>query len=434
MYAAIHIPALGRARYGELIACAEDFSPVYEKTDAWTIVFPVTGLSHWYATPGQIGAAVFGRAQAIDRSAAASVAESIDVALCAARGLAGLTVIARGSEQETLARIPLETLAGSMPPSAEPAVLTGILMTLENWGVRSSGELAALPPLGVLERLGAAGLRLQQLARGLAARPLRPAVAPVEYCEQAELEHPVMLLEPLAFVLGDQLNRLCAKLEAHVMATNQIEMRLGLKNRTEHVRVFRLPVPMRDAKAFLKLMQLDLEANPPVAAVAAVSIRFSPARPRALQHGLFLPRAPEPEKLEVTLARIARIVGEGNVGAARPLDTHRPGAFAVERVAWNGPPGAHAETMPPASATLAIRIFRPPLSAEVELASGRPAQVTARGIRGKVLDFAGPWRTSGDWWTATRWARDEWDVALSDGALYRIFAEERGWFVEGAYD
>jgi len=59
----------------------------------------------------------------------------------------------------------------------------------------------------------------------------------VEYCEQAELEHPVMLLEPLAFVLGDQLNRLCAKLEAHAMATNQIEMRLGWKNRTEHVRV-----------------------------------------------------------------------------------------------------------------------------------------------------------------------------------------------------
>jgi protein ImuB len=51
-----------------------------------------------------------------------------------------------------------------------------------------------------------------------------------------------------------------------------------------------------------------------------------------------------------------------------------------------------------------------------------------------VLDLAGPWRTSGDWWTADAWQRDEWDIALSDGALYRIYCEPAGWFVEGSYD
>jgi protein ImuB len=51
-----------------------------------------------------------------------------------------------------------------------------------------------------------------------------------------------------------------------------------------------------------------------------------------------------------------------------------------------------------------------------------------------VLDLAGPWRTSGDWWTAHAWQRDEWDIALSDGALYRIYCEPGGWFVEGSYD
>ena len=49
----------------------------------------------------------------------------------------------------------------------------------------------------------------------------------------------------------------------------------------------------------------------------------------------------------------------------------------------------------------------------------------AEGVRGKVLDLAGPWRTSGDWWTADAWQRDEWDIALSDGALYRIYCEPR---------
>ena len=83
---------------------------------------------------------------------------------------------------------------------------------------------------------------------------------------------------------------------------------------------------------------------------------------------------------------------------------------------------------------MALRIFRPPRAARVAVASGRPGFVAADGIRGKVLDLAGPWRTSGDWWTSDPWSRDEWDIALSDGAIYRLYCEPRGWFVEGSYD
>ena len=74
------------------------------------------------------------------------------------------------------------------------------------------------------------------------------------------------------------------------------------------------------------------------------------------------------------------------------------------------------------------------VTARVALASGHPSFVAADGIRGKILELAGPWRASGDWWTADPWARDEWDVALSDGVLYRLYCCPRGWFVEGSYD
>jgi len=72
----------------------------------------------------------------------------------------------------------------------------------------------------------------------------------------------------------------------------------------------------------------------------------------------------------------------------------------------------------------------------VQASRGWPARVQARSIRGKVTALAGPWRRSGDWWTTGAWARDDWDVALSDGALYRLYhnLENGGWFIEGRYD
>jgi protein ImuB len=164
--------------------------------------------------------------------------------------------------------------------------------------------------------------------------------------------------------------------------------------------------------------------------VVAVTMRAEAAKPRATQGGLYSPPTPEPEKLELTLARIAAIVGAGNVGAPELVDTHRPGAFRL-RALHPGKPAAA-----PAGATLALRRYRPPLPARVQAAEGRPARISARGVEGIVLTLAGPWRTSGDWWTPDPWARDEWDVALSDGALYRIYFERTAgrWFVEASYD
>ena len=86
---------------------------------------------------------------------------------------------------------------------------------------------------------------------------------------------------------------------------------------------------------------------------------------------------------------------------------------------------------------------------------GCPREISAwnknKSIHGKVVCVAGPWRTSGEWWRADTWSRDEWDVAIeargqgsgirgqrSDGwaVLYRIYRElgSGTWFVEGVYD
>jgi protein ImuB len=89
--------------------------------------------------------------------------------------------------------------------------------------------------------------------------------------------------------------------------------------------------------------------------------------------------------------------------------------------------------------TSALRRCRQPVPARVAVADGRPVRVTTdrRGFAGgAVTHCAGPWRTSGEWWVepgaggAGPWDRDEWDVSLNDGAVYRVF-RDRGdrWFI-----
>jgi protein ImuB len=158
------------------------------------------------------------------------------------------------------------------------------------------------------------------------------------------------------------------------------------------------------------------------------------ADPSIVQHGLFLPAAPEPERLELTLGRIAKLVGVENAGAAELLDSHRPGAFRMKRFgeATSGQMRLEAADGP----QLALRVFRPPREASVEVMEGRPRRLQARGVRGGVVSLAGPWRGSGEWWRPDAWSRDEWDVALEDGSLCRIYLDRMkgGWFVEGRYD
>ena len=64
-----------------------------------------------------------------------------------------------------------------------------------------------------------------------------------------------------------------------------------------------------------------------------------------------------------------------------------------------------------------------------------PRRIASERISGAVIQAAGPWRTSGEWWADTSWTRDEWDVALESQAAYRIYlTPSQEWFVEGSYD
>jgi protein ImuB len=462
------------AAHAALLDCAQSFSPCVEDTACDTTLLDLAGMESLLGSLPEISLAIHTRAAALGLAANVAIASNPDAAMLAARGLysdgscgagalarAAITVILPGKEAEQLRPLPVEVLFTNRTEEAEKKSAARLLETLTRWGIRNLHGLAALPQVSLSERLGQEGLRLQQLARGAVVRTLVPVEEPMMFEEAIELDHPIVLLEPLAFLLNRLLEQICARLSSRALSTQELRLTLELESfsarnpkskivNQQFVRTLRLPLPMLDAKVFLKLLQLDLNAHPPGAPIMKIHLAAEPARPRSAQGGLFLPPSPEPEKLELTLARIAGIVGEQKVGALELLDTYHPDGFRMRRfvaeVARKIPPEKNSHTVTPESAghnsvVTALRRFRPPLRANVTLENGQPVSLVCRKkeVQGDVLWKAGPWRSSGDWWEREAWSRDEWDIAVRNGEMisfYRLVHDLLGgaWLVEGTYD
>jgi protein ImuB len=471
--------------HAALLDCAQSFSPEVEDSSPGTVFLNLGGLEPLFGPLSTIARNLAQRVSQMGLEANIAVAANPDAALLGARGFPGVTLIPEGREAERLGDLPVDVLLESFSSDAEQAARW--VETFDRWGIRKLRALAALPEVPVSERLGQQGIRLQKLARGAAPRNLRVLEPQLIFAESVELEYPIVLLEPLAFLLNRMLEQVCARLRARALAAQELHLNLELAatppndrefftrtfTRTQKfTRTLRLPTPMLDAKVFLKLLQLDLQAHPPGSPIVKIHLTADPARPRALQSGLFQPVFPESEKLELTLARIAGIVGEGRVGSVELLDTHREGAFAVRHFA--PVESAPAEPRPKQSgnrkkdmsmqennsvcpvveesadenakeqmsAVIALRLFRPPLGASVTLREAKPVCMRClqrEDIAGEIVWTAGPWRSSGDWSEQEGWSREEWDIAVpADNGLvlYRLVQDKlsSNWFVEGTYD
>jgi len=483
------------AAHRALLDCAQSFSPRVEDVAPGTLLLDLSGLEKLFGPSPKIARQISHRASAMGLEANVAVASTLEAALLAAHGFSGVTVVPEGKESEVLGSLPAEVLFAD---ETDPKNAEEFLETLQRWGIRKFRDLAALPEVELSERLGQRGVELRRKTCGMSRRTLVPSAPPLVFEEAIELEYPLVLLEPLAFVLNRMLDQLCARLQARALAAQKLYLELSLENgylcesesalaETEGMvsavkiettkdtklheekpvvkplslgapplprsgrqggvfeRSIHLPVPLLDPKTFLKLIQLDLKAHPPGAPVTKIVLRIEPAKPRAAQNGLFQPSSPEPEKLELTLARICSVVGEGRAGSPQLLDTHRREAFEMKHFTPSPPKngnGVTPKSSAPKDLVTALRILRPPVTVRVSHQNGRPSHISAnkrKEISGEVLWAAGPWRSSGDWWEQDSWIRDEWDIALREQtgiALYRLVHDLVGgkWMLEGEYD
>jgi len=532
-------------------AIAREFSPRYERHDDDVVAIDVAGLDRLLGPPSTIADEL--RREAADRGVRVhvAIAGTCAAALILAHARPGVTIIKRGEEADALAPIAIGILerVGHLQHSVlvrngrRPSVLDTsepvgtALTTFKAWGLKTLGELAALPPADLTSRLGRHALVWQALARGDDIRPLIPTLDEERFESSMDLDWPIGELEPLSFVLTRLLEPLSTRLERRDRGAAVLHILLRLVTRGSgaelYARRLELPSPMRDVRTLRTLALLDLESHPPPAGIDRVSIVIDPTPGRVLQHTLFTRAHPTPEQLSTLLARLAAVMGQDRIGVPATVDTYRPGAFAMTAFKTDQGPGAGdsglgagLQSQLPASSPhsllmSALRRCRQPVPARVAIADGRPIRVTTdrRGFAGGVVvHCAGPWRTSGDWWAGSAgevggttpersvrgssececasevsgggapralrndarasardsleplrgahapsnsggggvpaainksraprevkngvpraFNRDEWDISLSDGAVYRIFQDRDtdAWFIDAIVD
>jgi protein ImuB len=385
------------------------------------VFLDATGATHLVTSESGLTTALVARAERVGLAARAGIAASMTTARLAARHGSGTEVVPLGTDLGFLAPLPIACL------DADPT----LVRTLGRWGVRHLGDLARLPIAEVGTRLGANGSALVRRARGLDERPLMPTPRPGDVDEAALLDHPIDNLEPLLFVVRGLVDRALDRLGLAGIGCTRLHLAMRLDDRSRDERTLHLAAPTRDVKTIVTLLRLDVEARPPRAAILDVVLTVVPEVVRPTQLGLFAPAGPAPERLATTLARLGVLCGHDRVGAPVVVDTHRPGVASVRPF---DPTTAAGDGT--ARCRLVVRAVRPPAHLEVFSERDRPAFVRGRGLGGRVVDVAGPWRITAEWWSEAPCRRDYYDLELSDGGLYRCYRDlvSGHWFVDGIYD
>ena len=469
-------PAAEASATEALIDAALSFSPLVEASTGGKVYLDLGDLERLYRRrPGidssgadadetALAQEAMGHVARLGMDAAVGIASSKEVALLAAR-CGGARVIAAGRESEFLGWLPLDLLKLDDKARGGGAELE---QTLARWGIRRLGELAQLDIRAVGSRLGARAVELIRIARGECRTPLIARPAAESFTEAVELEWGVDSLEAMGFVMRAMLERLAERLNLRGMAAGEIMLALDLDGRRRDVRRVALPAPTGEARTLLALIALNLEAAPPAAAVEAIRITVEPHAPRAAQADMFAPPCPAPERLHVTLARLAALCGPGKVGTLMPRNSHLPdaielGPFAPPPAAVSAPVRAQTgaaisaerggtKVLPAtgaAVAQLAVRAIRPPYQIEVRCSRGGALEfVRGADFGGRVVSCAGPWRiaaaqshhgadgNNGDRPRTPGAARDYYDAALEDGGVYRLLCDLSSgeWYVDGIYD
>jgi protein ImuB len=417
------------AAHAVFLESAAQFSPRIEETSRGTacaFVLDIAGTERLFGPPARLAQRLRSALAAAGFRVNLAIGTNFDVARMKAANSRGISVIPEGAESVALAHLPVSALD----------LRADLAETFALWGIRTLGQLAALPQDDLVARLGPQARSWHELAQGIAKhlfKPLEPELRLEEFCE---FDTPVEQIDSLLFVGARMIDCLVARATNRALALALLTVRMKLEGGVRHECVIRPALASVDRMFLLKLLQLEIGAHPPRAAVTALTLTAEAGQSSLVQLGLFAPQTPEPSRLDVTLARLKAIVGEDRIGSPVLEDSHRADSFRVASFTVNGKT-AEPDARP---ARMALRRLRPPTLLRVTLRALRPAAFSDAESRFEVTDAYGPWRSCGCWWSAGLWDGEEWDVlavkqdGTSVACILTCDRKRNAWHLEAFYD
>jgi protein ImuB len=436
-------PALERAARDALLDAALSTSPRAEAAPLSsgiyaaeaTVYVDARGMTSLFQSEAGFAGALIARAESLGLPAVVAIASSRGVAHIAARrctGTPGATeVLPPGDEAAFLAPLAIDLLN----PEEELAE------ALTRFGIHRVRDLTRIPERALATRLGGRVRKLLTLARGEEITPPISIPSRTRFEESVDLEAPVSHLEPFLFVLRGMISRLIARLECRALACGDLDLDLDLEGGQRDARRIGVAFPTLDPLVLVRLAALSIESRPPPAPIESASLATAGSPVRGDQLDFFRPAGPAPAMLSRTLAELEALCGPGRIGAPVVSDSHRPDAYAMATFAPSSGAGSPARDVDaraePTRGSLAVRALRPPIPAQVQASIGSPEWIRSALANGEVIRCAGPWRTTGGWWSREeRFAFDHFDVQTSDGLVVRLRLDlvTGCWQIDAVYD
>jgi protein ImuB len=421
----------------ELLDALETCGPLVEGAAPGMCYFDAASLPH--GETAALGAATALVAE-LGFSCAAGIADDKFTARCAALVAgAGMSIVPSGGSAAFLAPLPI-ALVGLAPGDGDRFDLLGL---------RTVGQLAALPAGPLALRFGERAQRYQRLARGDDDEPLQPRHEATLYEERFAFDGAVDRLEPVLFALRGCISAVAARLAGCAQTCDRFDVVLEFAAESATVPVL-LAEPSASAETMFHLARIALESREMLESIAAITARVTPCGQAPPQLSLFDGTAASRRAaLAATIARLQAALPREEVvmmtavpersrlpermQQAKPIDSPRdlldePRVTSIRsRTKSNAKPiQSRIRTCAPepprdgAPWAPALRLVNPPKPIAA------PALPSAR---------AGPFRLSESWWERPI-ERDYYQLVDPAGALLLVFRDARDgcWYLQGVFD
>lgn len=317
------------------------------------------------------------------------------------------------------------------------------LLLLKRLGLKTVGDLAAVPRISLARRFSRAALAQNPLLRldqmtGRLPEPVNAPDDPPRFAVQARLPEPVADPTPHLPALCDEL---CAGLAAAGFGARRVTVTVYRTDGEISDVTVATARASRDAPHLAKLFEGKLEAINPGFGFDLITLAASVAEDLTPQQTQLDGRVDEDAELARLVDRLSARLGAAAIQSPAPAESHIP-----ERATDWQPAIARAPQTPTLQNNRPIRLFDHPEEVHVVYAvpEGPPAQFVWRRVTHRVARFAGPERIAPEWWRdrpSTR-LRDYYRIENQSGQRYWIYRDGilddgRGavprWFVHGAF-